>query len=82
MECFPKNRHIIGYIPNGELIGYYNKSKICVFHSFAREGVLTTMLEAASCGRPIITSNCCGMPDFLKHELNGLLVEPEGMQLG
>lgn len=66
-----------GYIPDEQLVDYYRKSKVCVFPSYAREGVLTTMLEAASTGRAIVTTNSCGMVDFLKHKHNGMLSEPE-----
>lgn len=67
----------LGYIKEENLNSYYNRSKICVFPSYAKEGVLTTMLEAASAGRAIITTNSCGMVDFLKDKDNGLLFEPE-----
>lgn len=66
-----------GYIPDDQLVDFYRKSKVCVFPSYAREGVLTTMLEAASTGRAIVTTNSCGMVDFLEHGHNGLLAEPE-----
>ncbi len=65
------------YLPEEEKNKIYNQSKVCVFPSYAKEGVLTTMLEAASSGRAIITSNCCGMIDFLKDNKNGLLSNPQ-----
>lgn len=59
-----------------DLLRLYNSSRVSVFPSTAKEGVLTTMLEAAACGSAIVTTNCCGMPEFLKHNNNGLLVKP------
>lgn len=67
----------IGFVEESDKNNLYNRSKICVFPSYAKEGVLTTMLEAASCGSSIITANCCGMIDFIKDGENGLLFEPE-----
>jgi len=69
--------YFVGLIPEKELSKYYNRSRICVFPSYAKEGVLTTMLEAASCARPIITANCCGMVDFIVNGQNGLLFNPQ-----
>lgn len=63
-------------IRDDELLTLYNSSKICVFPSVAKEGVLTTMLEAASCGATIITTDSCGMPEFINHNKNGILVQP------
>lgn len=35
-----------------------------------------TMLEAFACGKPIIASRVGGIPEVVKHDENGLLVEP------
>jgi len=63
-------------VSDGELLNLYNASKICVFPSIAKEGVLTTLLEAAACGSAIITTKCCGMPEFIENKVDGLLVKP------
>lgn len=70
----------LGYVADSELLSYYHRSKICVFPSFAKEGVLTTLLEASSCGKPVITSNCCGMVDLVQDNFNGLLFEPRNSE--
>lgn len=67
----------VGRIPELKKNEYYNRSKVCVFPSYAREGVLTTMLEAASAGKVVITSKCCGMMDFVVDGQNALYCEPE-----
>lgn len=66
-----------GFIPDQELSNFYLKSKVCVFPSYDKEGVLTTMLEAASCGRAVSTAACCGMVDFIRDNENGLLFAPK-----
>jgi glycosyltransferase involved in cell wall biosynthesis len=54
----------------------YCSARIGVFPSKDKEGILTTMLEGASCGRPIISTTVGRIPEFLKNEHNGLLVPP------
>lgn len=66
----------LGYVQDKELPGLYNRSQICVFPSFAKEGVLTTMLEAAASGVCIVASNCCGLKEFIEDQENGFLFEP------
>lgn len=67
----------IGFIPDEELVEYYNKTKIVVLPSYSKEGVLTTLLEASSCQTCVITSDCCGMKEFVKDDVTGLLSEPK-----
>jgi glycosyltransferase involved in cell wall biosynthesis len=40
------------------------------------EGQLLTMQEAAAAGLAIVGTSCCGMRDFLRDGITGLLVEP------
>jgi glycosyltransferase involved in cell wall biosynthesis len=48
------------------------------FTLFSRgEGFGLPYIEAASCGLPVIGTNCSGQSDFLDHD-NSYLVEPEG----
>lgn len=68
---------IFSKIPDKELSILYNRAKITVFPSYAKEGMVLTMLEAASSEAAIITSNACSMPEFVKHYKTGLLVEPQ-----
>jgi glycosyltransferase involved in cell wall biosynthesis len=67
----------LGYVDEKELNTLYNRSKIAIFPSYAKEGVLTTMLEAAAAKSALITSNCCGMIDFAKDTVNACLVKPQ-----
>ncbi|RJR29210.1 glycosyltransferase family 1 protein [Candidatus Microgenomates bacterium] len=64
-------------VSNEELISFYNRAKIFLCPSYAKEGVLTTMLEAASCGAAIITADACGMPEFAHDKENALLAKPQ-----
>ena len=35
------------------------------------------MIEAMSCGTPVIGSNICAIPEAIEHEKNGLLITPK-----
>lgn len=67
---------LLDTVSEKQLIKFYNQSKIFLCPSTAKEGVLTTMLEAASCGTTIITTKCCGMIEFAKQNITALLIKP------
>ena len=41
------------------------------------EGLGRVLLEAACRGRALVGTNCGGIPDVIRPEVNGLLVEPD-----
>jgi glycosyltransferase involved in cell wall biosynthesis len=47
-----------------------------VLPSYYREGVPRTLLEAASVGRPIITTDAIGCREVVDHRVNGYLCKP------
>jgi glycosyltransferase involved in cell wall biosynthesis len=51
------------------------KSNIVVLPSY-REGLPKVLLEAAACGRPVVTSNVPGCRDAIEEGVTGLLVPP------
>jgi len=71
----------LGKVSDARLLEVYQRSKVAVLPSYDREGVLTTMLEAAACGLPTITTTACSMNEFLTDEVNGLLVKPKDSKL-
>ncbi|OJX12141.1 MAG: hypothetical protein BGO77_08275 [Caedibacter sp. 37-49] len=56
-----------------ETSSVYQKSNLIVLPSY-REGLPKTLLEAASCGRAIVTTNVPGCREVVQHGQNGLLV--------
>lgn len=72
---YPNVKHYKN-VATEQLVEFYNRTKVFACPSSAKEGVLTTMLEAAMCGCAIVTTNCAGMVDFAKQGYNALLVPP------
>jgi len=54
--------HLTGYIPNRELPSVYSLCTVFLYPSL-RESFGIPMLEAMSCGVPVITSNTSSMPE-------------------
>ena len=51
----------------------YGQAAIVCLPSY-REGLSKTLIEAAACGRPIVTSDVPGCREVVRHGENGLLV--------
>jgi glycosyltransferase involved in cell wall biosynthesis len=45
-------------------------------HPALMEGLGISLIQAAACAVPIIASRAGGMPEIVRHEQNGLLIEP------
>ncbi|WP_237741520.1 glycosyltransferase family 4 protein [Anabaena sp. PCC 7108] len=58
---------------NEELIEIYRQHSILVLPSYF-EGQPLTMFEAAAMGLAIVTTNICGMADFIENGINGITV--------
>jgi glycosyltransferase involved in cell wall biosynthesis len=60
-----------------DIPGIWARSHIAVLPSMYREGVPKTLLEAAACGRPIVTTDMPGCKDVVDDGKTGYLV-PQG----
>ena len=56
------------------------ESNIAVLPSWYREGIPRSLLEAAACGRAIITTNMPGCREIVQDNVNGLLVPPRDIE--
>jgi glycosyltransferase involved in cell wall biosynthesis len=54
----------LGYVPDNDLIKFYNAADLFVFPSFY-EGFGLPPLEAMACGTPVITSNSSSLPEVV-----------------
>jgi glycosyltransferase involved in cell wall biosynthesis len=58
----------------------WRTSNLAVLPSYYREGVPRSLLEAAACGRAIVTTDMPGCREIVQHGINGLLVPPRDAQ--
>lgn len=59
-----KNIHILGFVPSEDLVDLYNLASVFVFPSLY-EGFGLPVLEAASCGVPIVTTKAGSIPEVI-----------------
>ena len=57
----------------------FQQARICCLPSY-REGLPKALIEAASCGLPIVTCDVPGCREIVRHGDNGLLVPPRDPQ--
>ena len=55
----------------------YQQSHIAVMASYYREGIPKSLIEAAACGKPIITCDMPGCRIIVKDGVNGYLIPPK-----
>lgn len=63
-----------------DMSAVYARSHVVCLPTFYREGVPKALLEAAACGRPIVTTDAPGCREVVRHRDNGLLVPPRSVQ--
>lgn len=66
----------LGNMDVSEMPGLYARSHIVCLPSSYGEGIPLALIEAASCGRPIVTTNIPGCREIVRHNHNGILVPP------
>ena len=77
-----KNVFFLGYVDEDKKNDLYNACDIYIMNSHKTnekgdsEGFGITFLESNACGKPIIGTASGGIPDAIKHRVNGLLIEP------
>ena len=72
--------HVIGYVPDGKMIGYYQNCQLFVLPSLFEPFGMTTQ-EAMACGKPVICSKFGGIRTVIKNNINGILVDPSDPKL-
>ena len=59
----------------------FNQSSIICYPSVYGEGVPKSLIEAASCGKPIVTYDIPGCNSIVKNGYNGFLVPPKNIDM-
>jgi len=67
----------MGFVEN--MVDVLRSSHIVVLPTYYREGVPKVLVEAAACGRPIVTSDIPGCRDIVVDGENGFLVPPRNL---
>jgi glycosyltransferase involved in cell wall biosynthesis len=68
----------IEVFPREEMPELYQVSEFAIYPSTVGEPFGLTMLEATACARPMIITNCGGMPEIIKDSVNGFVVKVRG----
>jgi len=74
-EAKEKNIHYLGRVENSNLPKYYSAGDLLCVPSLFREGCPVIILEAISCGIPVIGSSTSGLSEVINEKI-GVLFEP------
>ena len=69
-----------GHIPHENIVEYFQKLSVFIAVS-TRESFGVSILEAAACGVPAVTSNVGGLPEVNKDKVTGFLIQPNNASL-
>ncbi len=69
-----KNIKLLGHISGENLVNLYQNASMFVFPSHY-EGLPTVLLEAMSCGLPVMASNIPAHRDLIENKENGILIK-------
>lgn len=73
LKC-EENVHFMGPIPHDKIMSYYRQAGVFVIMG-KNEGIPRSLLEAMSCGCPVVAAPNSGIPDVIRDGENGFLVE-------
>ena len=65
---------LTGWAPHDDIPNYLNELKLLVLPSY-QEGIPNIVLEAMACGTPVVATPVGGVPDFIKDEDTGFIME-------
>jgi glycosyltransferase involved in cell wall biosynthesis len=69
-----RNASFLGAVKPKEMASLYDKADICLNTPYI-DNMPNTLLEAAACGLPIVSTDAGGIPYIMKHEVTAMLVK-------
>ena len=74
--------HLAGPTTQAQLLREYQQTNVfclpCrVLENGDRDGIPNVLMEAMSCGLPVVTTDVSGIPELIRNGVNGLLVRPD-----
>ncbi len=66
--------HLVGTVPNAELAAWYSAADVLLLAS-NREGWPNVLLEAMACGTPVVATAVGGVPEVVRADVAGSLVQ-------
>lgn len=72
-----KNVDFLGYIPDLKLYNLIESSRISIFPSYVKEGIMTTLLESAKLKSAMLASDSCSNREFISSGKTGILFKPK-----
>jgi len=76
LKAWHTNGHIEWWSHQDNMPKVIHQAHIVCLPSYYREGVPKILIEAAACGRAIVTTDAPGCREIVRHGKNGLLVRP------
>ena len=64
----------------GDVVGVWREHHVALFPSRGGEGLPRALLEAASCGRALIAADVSGCADFVRPDVEGIIVKPNSVE--
>lgn len=76
LDCWSRLPLVQWYGETRDVVGVWRRADIAVLPSLTGEGMPRSILEAGSCGRPLVVSDVAGCHHFVRNGIEGLLVKP------
>ena len=76
----PSNVDFIGMCSRDQVLGFMRRARALIFPSICFEGFPLAIVEAFSCGLAVLASRIGGIPEIVREEVSGELVEPGNVE--
>lgn len=70
----------VGEVKPSAVLNYLRKARMLILPSYRGDGFPNVILEAMSCGVPVIATRTAGIPDLVQHKETGFLFKPGDIQ--